>query len=102
MCYLLLRFSYWQRGKCVICCYCLVIGSAVSVLSVVIITVWLLAARKVCYLLLSLRFGYWQRGKCVICCYNYGLVIGSAESVLSVVIITVWLLAVRKVCYLLL
>jgi hypothetical protein len=40
---------------------------------VVIITVWLLAARK------------------VICCY--GLVIGSAVSVLSVV--TVWLLAVR-------
>ena len=80
MCYLLLRFGYWQHGKCVICCYNygLVIGSAVSVLSVVIIT-----------------FGYWQRGKCVICCYNYGLVIGSAESVLSVVIITVWLLAER-------
>ena len=78
MCYLLLRFSYWQRGKCVICCYCLVIGSAVSALSVVIIT-----------------FGYWQHGKCVICCYHYGLVIGSAVSVLSVVIITVWLLAAR-------
>ena len=86
MCYLLLslRFSYWQRGKCVICCYNygLVIGSAVSDL--------------------LLRFGYWQHGKCVICCYNYGLVIGSTVSVLSVVIITVWLLAARKVCYLLL
>ena len=56
MCYLLLslRFGYWQHGKCVICCYNygLVIGSAESVLSVVIITVWLLAVRKVCYLLL--------------------------------------------------
>ena len=72
MCYLLLQFSYWQRDKCVICCYGVVIGSAVSVLFVV-------------------TFGYWQRGKCVICCY--GLVIGSAVSVLSVV--TVWLLAVR-------
>jgi hypothetical protein len=42
---LLFTFGYWQRGKCVICCYNygLVIGSAVSVLSVV--TVWLLAVR---------------------------------------------------------
>ena len=39
----LLRCGYWQRGKCVICCYGLVIGSAVSGL--------------------LLRFGYWQRGK---------------------------------------
>ena len=43
VCDLLLRFGYWQHGKCVICCYGLVIGSAVSVLSVA--TVWLLAAR---------------------------------------------------------
>ena len=75
MCYLLLRCGYWQCSKCVICCYGLVIGSAVSDLLI--------------------RFGYWQCGKCVICCYNYGLVIGSTVSVLSVVIITVWLLAAR-------
>ena len=40
-----------------ICCYGLVIGSAVGDL---------------------LRFGYWQSGKWVICCY--GLVIGSEVS----------------------
>ena len=61
----IITFGYWQRGKCVICCYNygLVIGRAVSDL--------------------LLHFGYWQRGKCVICCY--GLVIGSTVSVLSVV-----------------
>ena len=39
----MIGLCYWQRGKCVICCYGVVIGSAVSVLSVVM--VWLLAVR---------------------------------------------------------
>ena len=71
-----------------ICCYGLVIGSAVSDL-LLRFGYGLVIGSAVCDLLL--RFGYWQHSKCVICCY--GLVIGSAVSVLSVA--TVWLLAAR-------